>query len=232
MTPYAVLAGYADRTRPLVTQYAAEGWRTELSVASFDNAVAKAANLLRDGLGTAPGSRVSLDLPLHWQVPVWTLAGLSVGAVVGRGLARADVRVVGPVGAAGLAEPAAETDQVVACSCDAFGLPIPGGPPPGATDAADARAHGDRFVPEPAAAVAAALRVGPATVPWVELVGSAGEVRESRVWVDGSVGADELLWVGFVRPLLRRSSVVIASGLPGDRARSVRAAEGVTEDAG
>ena len=83
-TPYDLLGRYPDRTRPLVTHYDGPDSRIELSVATVANAVAKAASMLRDGLGLPPGAVVSIDLPRHWQLPVWVMAALSVGATVGR----------------------------------------------------------------------------------------------------------------------------------------------------
>ncbi len=69
-----------DGARPLVTFYDdAAGERVELSVASFENAVAKTANLLQDELGTEPGERVLLLLPTHWQSAVWVFAAASCG---------------------------------------------------------------------------------------------------------------------------------------------------------
>ncbi|HEY5335202.1 MAG TPA: TIGR03089 family protein [Mycobacteriales bacterium] len=73
-----------DATGPLVTFYDdATGERTELSAVTFDNWVAKTANLLVDGLGLGPGDDAVLALPLHWQSLVvaagcWA-AGLTVG---------------------------------------------------------------------------------------------------------------------------------------------------------
>ena len=68
---------------------------------SVINAVAKASSLLRDGLGLPPGSVVRVDLPRHWQLPIWVWAALSVGATVGRGMTGpADVRIIGPEGLA------------------------------------------------------------------------------------------------------------------------------------
>ena len=83
-------AAYPDRTRPMVTHYDGPESRVELSVASVANAVAKAASMLRDGLGLPPGAVVSVDLPRHWQLPVWVMAGLVRGrhgrpGSVGRG---------------------------------------------------------------------------------------------------------------------------------------------------
>ena len=98
-TPYEALATYPDRSMPLVTFYDGADSRIELSVASVANAVAKAGSLLRDGLGLEPGAEVSVDLPRHWQLPVWVMAALSVGATVGRDLqGPVDVRILGPAG--------------------------------------------------------------------------------------------------------------------------------------
>lgn len=69
-----------DGSRPFVTFYDdATGERVELSVTTFDNWVAKTAGLLRDGLSAAPGDRVALLLPAHWQALVWACACWAVG---------------------------------------------------------------------------------------------------------------------------------------------------------
>ncbi|MCB0906686.1 MAG: TIGR03089 family protein [Nocardioidaceae bacterium] len=68
---------------PLVTFYdEATGERTELSVTTYANWVAKMASLLVDELGLERGDRLLVDLPAHWLGPVvlgaaWT-AGLEV----------------------------------------------------------------------------------------------------------------------------------------------------------
>jgi uncharacterized protein (TIGR03089 family) len=159
-TPYELLLARPEPGRPFVTHYGPGGSRTELSAATCVNAVAKAAGLLRDELGVAPGALVSVDLPRHWQLPVWVLAVLTVGARCGRALPEVvDVRVVGPqrLGAAAAGEDL-RADEVLASSCDAFGMPVPGGVPAGVLDVGlAARVHPDVFAPEPAAAAAAAL---------------------------------------------------------------------------
>ncbi|MGH3327239.1 MAG: TIGR03089 family protein, partial [Streptomycetales bacterium] len=101
MTPADLLrsAMAADASRPLVTFYDdATGERTELSVATFDNWVAKTANLLQDGLLAEPGQRVAILLPLHWQTAVWLLSCWTCGLVAAPGgdPAGADVAVAGP----------------------------------------------------------------------------------------------------------------------------------------
>ena len=72
-----------DPGRPLVTFYDdATGERTELSVTTYANWVAKTAGVLTDELGLDAGDRVALDLPCHWLGPVFLggawLAGLEV----------------------------------------------------------------------------------------------------------------------------------------------------------
>lgn len=73
----------ADGARPFITFYDdATGERTEMSVATTANWVAKTANLITDELVPAPGARVGLALPVHWQLPVWQLACWSLGLTV------------------------------------------------------------------------------------------------------------------------------------------------------
>jgi uncharacterized protein (TIGR03089 family) len=143
-----------DAGRPLVTFYDdASGERTELSVATTENWVAKTANLLVDDLGAVPGQRLGLALPVHWQGLVWALAGWSAGMVVVAGsldeLVRStDVLVVDE---ARLGPAAAEaTGEVVGCSLHPFGAKLQSSPMGVVDYAAEVLAHGDHFVPAPA----------------------------------------------------------------------------------
>ena len=134
-------------SQPLLTYYdLATGERMELSAASFDNAVAKTAGLLRDELDVMPGARVGVHLPLHWQRAVWWAACDAVGAVfVPEGSPDdVDVCVVDRdrLGLAGVAR------DTVLVSLDPFGLPSRDPVPVGVIDhAVAARAHPDVFVP-------------------------------------------------------------------------------------
>lgn len=137
----------ADPARPLVTFYDdATGERVELSVATFANWVAKTANLLQGDLAAAPGDRVALLLPAHWQTAVWLLACASAGVVadVDGDPAAADVVVSGPD----------TLDAARACKGERVALalrPLGGRfpqPPPGFADyAAEVPGQGDRFAP-------------------------------------------------------------------------------------
>ncbi len=71
-----------DPSGPLVTFYDdARGERVELSARTFENWVAKTANLLVDGLAAEPGTRAVLVLPPHWQTAVWLTACWTAGVL-------------------------------------------------------------------------------------------------------------------------------------------------------
>src|SRR5829696_3614981 len=75
---------YGDK--PFITWYDDHrDERVELSYRTFDNWVAKTANLLVDELGAEPGDRVGALVDDHWQAPIvlaacWR-AGLAVVAL-------------------------------------------------------------------------------------------------------------------------------------------------------
>lgn len=137
-----------DGSRPFVTFYDdATGERIELSVATFDNWVAKTAGLLRDGLSAQPGDRVALLLPPHWQALVWACAAWAVGTTVAVGpdaADSADVAVTGP-------DPIQTTPsvpEVVALSLRPLGARFSSPLPAGVLDyAVEVPAYPDRLVP-------------------------------------------------------------------------------------
>jgi uncharacterized protein (TIGR03089 family) len=72
---------YGDK--PFLTWYDdAHGQRVELSFKTFDNWVAKVANLLVEELGAGPGDRVAAVLVDHWQTAVVLAACWRAGAGV------------------------------------------------------------------------------------------------------------------------------------------------------
>lgn len=135
---------------PRITYYDdATGERIELSTVTLANWAAKTANLLRDELGAAPGSRVAVLLPAHWQTAAVALGVWWIGAEVTLDPGPADIAFC-------TTDRLAEADAVVAdrmgevavLSLDAFGRPAEG-LPIGVTDYATAvRVHGDQIVPE------------------------------------------------------------------------------------
>jgi uncharacterized protein (TIGR03089 family) len=145
----------ADPARPLLTFYDdATGERTELSVATFANWVAKSANLLRDDLDAQPGSTLALALPVHWQAAVMLQSAWALGL---------EVLTPDPDGT----PPAADITVTSYDAVDAGVLASAGGglvvlglgplglaradrpPPPGPALDFDreVHAHGDRFAP-------------------------------------------------------------------------------------
>ncbi len=161
----------ADPGRPLITFYDdATGERVELSVATFANWVAKTANLLQGDLAAAPGDRLALLLPAHWQSAVWLMACHSVGVTVeiGGDPAAADLVVSGPDT---LEEARACTGERVALALRPLGGRFPQ-PPAGFVDyAVEVPGQGDRFAPfSPVDPDAPALAVDGAELSAAELV--------------------------------------------------------------
>ena len=135
-----------DPGRPFVTFYDdARAERVELSVTTLANWVAKTANLIVDGLGLGPGDALRLDVPRHWQLPVWALAAWTVGLVVDLDgdPSRSRLAVCGPGGI----EAALAADEVVALSLRPFGAPFaPGELPRGVVDyGREVAGYGDHF---------------------------------------------------------------------------------------
>ncbi|SHI97429.1 TIGR03089 family protein [Nocardiopsis flavescens] len=180
----------ADPTRPFTTSYDASGGRVELSRATLDNWVSKTANMLVDGLGTQPGDRVAVALPVHWQSLVWLTACWSVGAVaeVADGAAPtpdAQVAVADPDRLEAALDSGAE--EVVGTSLHPLGLPLREVPPMVLDYSVEVRGYGDRFSPYPVDPQAPALRLG-RTLTGAELVAQ-GRDRAER-W--GLTGADRV----------------------------------------
>ena len=72
-----------DPGQPLVTFYDHEtGERTELSVTTYANWVAKAAGLLADECDLERGDRLRIDLRPHWLGPVFAGAAWTLGLVL------------------------------------------------------------------------------------------------------------------------------------------------------
>ncbi len=119
-----------DAGRPLVTFYDdATGERTELSVTTYANWVAKVASLLVDELEIEHGSRLRVDLPVHWLAPVVMGAAWAGGLeVVWDGAA--DGVVTGPDGVGRWAEEASRVPVVASALLPLavrFSEPLPGG---------------------------------------------------------------------------------------------------------
>ena len=221
-------------SRPLVTAYDdATGERTELSVATYANWVAKTANLLVDELMLDPGDTVLLDLPPHWLGTVfvggaWT-AGLAVapaGAAGDRGLETAAV-VCGPD------DPAAHLGRgvpVVACSLRPFAGPFTETLPQGVLD------HGTMW-PGQADVFEPVVPPGPAAVAWQPGGSTQGELLDRAADGSGPVrlltDADPCLEEAvpaFLRPLVSGGSLVLVRRPDDSRWASHRESERATAE--
>jgi len=192
----------ADPSRPLLTFYDdATEERVELSVKTFDNWVAKTANLLVDGLGAEPGARVALALPVHWQTAVWLYACWAAGLVAlpvddgDDGAIPADCDIV-----------AAAPDRLEAALAATKATP--------AEDyAVEVRAHGDHFgasVDEDAPAV----EVAGETLTGAELVAAgASTPHGARVLTTVSYATRAGLINGLIGPLTSHGSAIICQNL-------------------
>ncbi|MFB7270487.1 TIGR03089 family protein [Streptomyces sp. NPDC056244] len=231
-----------DPARPLITFYDdATGERVELSVATFANWVSKTANLLQGDLAAAPGDRLALLLPAHWQSAVWLLACSSVGVTVeiGGDPAGADLVVSGPD----------TLDAARACGGERVALalrPLGGRfpqPPQGFIDyAVEVPGQGDRFVPyAPVDPDEPALRVDGTELTSAQLVARAREDADARGLLAGSrlmsglpYGSWEGLSAGLYAPLAAGASAVLCrhlDRLPADGLEKRAESERVTHRA-
>ncbi|MBT2507598.1 TIGR03089 family protein [Streptomyces sp. ISL-98] len=211
----------ADPAQPLVTFYDdATGERVELSVATFANWVAKTANLLQGDLAAAPGDRLALLLPAHWQTAAWLLACSSVGVVadVGGDPADADLVVSGPDT---LEKARACGGERVALALRPLGGRFPQAPAGFADYAVEVPGQGDRFAPfAPVDPDAPALTVGGTELTAAQLVERAradaaelGLVPGSRLLSGLSYDTWQGLSAGLYAPLAVGGSVVLCRNL-------------------
>ncbi|WP_036568001.1 TIGR03089 family protein [Nocardia sp. BMG51109] len=147
-----------DAAGPRITYYDdATGARIELSALTLANWAAKTANLIRDEFGIAPGNRVAVVLPAHWQTAAVLLGCWWAGAeVVLHPNADAELALV----TADRLDEAGDVPETAVLSLDALGAPVPD-LPVGVTDfATSVRTHGDRFHPGGAGVALAGMPVG------------------------------------------------------------------------
>lgn len=210
-----LLLSAARPEAPLATYYdLATGERTEISVTTTLNWVAKAANLLIDELDAEPGTRLRLGLPTHWLRVVWLLAAWRTGVTVtdGGGLEggqpqTADIGLSGP-------DLTADEPVRLAASLHPFALPFPApfaGTAGGFIDLGTALpGQGDHFVaPDPPTPDTVALEADGLAVTHGDLL-AATAPDDRRLLVDsGSLGRDARLVIAVA---LGGGSLVLVSG--------------------
>ena len=239
MTTFAALLAGRLRTgpgRPLITFYdGATSERTELSVATYANWVAKTASLLVEECDLTRGDRLLVDLPAHWLAPVFLGAAWTVGLTVVFDAedGAADAVVCGPDAVDRWSAEAAGR-PVVASALLPLGVRFPGPLPAGVLDfGVEVWGQPDSFVPwDPP--TGADLAVPSRTQE--ELVGAAtaGSLPEGV----GFTGGGRLLTetgpaspsglASFVEPLARDGSLVLVVRADADRLAATYAAERAT----
>jgi uncharacterized protein (TIGR03089 family) len=237
--PDALLAAalLRDPAGPLLTYYDdATGERTELSATTLANWVAKTANLLRDELGTAPGDRVAVLLPAHWQTAAILLGAWTAAVVVGT---EPDGAAVAFASADRLPE-AAAADEVFGLALAPLGRGFRTGPPAGARDySVEVLAMADRWSGRPVADAVPALDTADGTVTAGDLV----EIALRRAAEFGLVAGDRVLstepwtaptsWLdGLLVPLAAAASVVLVANPEEDQLIAKVEAERVTATLG
>lgn len=205
-----------DMTAPVLTYYDdATGERTELSVATLDNWVAKTANLLVDGAGLGPGHLAAVLLPPHWQNAAVLLGCWTAGVAVGAQPADADVVFAAADRLSSVTGPG----EVYGFALAPLAAPMRPEPPPGVSDYVVAvRAYGDHFTPSAAIGLQAAAVIGPPALTRAELLdqaaaraGELGLAAGARLLVDAAVTTDPVDWL--LAPLAVGGSIVLCGHL-------------------
>jgi uncharacterized protein (TIGR03089 family) len=217
-----------DAARPLVTFYDdTTGERTELSVTTYANWVAKVASLLVDELEVEHGSRLRVDLPVHWLAPVVLGAAWAGGLqVVWDGAA--DGVVTGPEGVGRWAAEAARVPVVASALLPLAGR-FPESLPPGVHDlGVEVWSQPDAYVAWPAPAD------GDPAVPGI---------TQHELWSAAAVGnhltdggrllsetspASPSGLASFTEPLARSGSMVLVAHASEQRREQISADERVT----
>jgi uncharacterized protein (TIGR03089 family) len=227
-----VLSGLlaADPGRPLVTFYDdVTGERTELSVATWANWVAKVSSLLSDELGLERGDAVLVDLPAHWLGTVVLGAAWSCGLLVVWDDDSVDAVVTGPDGL-DLWAPVAAQVPVVATALQPLAGPFPNGVPAGVHDlGVEVWGQPDSFVafdqPEDGD-----LAVAGATQAELWRSAAAGDhlIDGGRLLSESNPASPPGL-ASLTEPLVRGGSLVLVTQASAERLERIAADERVTD---
>jgi uncharacterized protein (TIGR03089 family) len=210
-----------DPSRPLLTWYDdATGDRAELSGATLDNWVAKTANLLVDSVGLAPGDRVGVLLPPHWQTAAVLLGCWSAQVTVADEPGPVDVLFAAADRIAEATDwPAGER---YALALAPLAAPLREVPPGFADYVLEVRGQGDHFAPYPGGGTQDAELLARAARRGAELGIGTGD----RVLIDAGRYADPVDWL--LAPLVAGASMVLSGRLDPGRLPDRLAAEQVT----
>ena len=234
MTTFAtILAGLQrdEPGRPLVTFYDhATGERTELSVATYANWVAKTSSLLAEEYDLERGGTVRLVLPVHWLGPVFLGAAWTVGLRV-TGSDDADLLVCGPDGLARYAD-SVDDRVVLATALHPLGRPFAEPLPAGVHDyGVEVWSQPDAFVPfDPPGPDDAAIDGTSQRELWEAAAAGSLLTDGGRLYSEANPASPSGL-ASFTEPLVRGGSVVLVARPDPDRVEATYDAERATSRA-
>ena len=220
----------AEPGRPLVTFYDdATGERTELSVTTYANWVAKVSSLLADELDVDHGSRLLVDLPTHWLGTVVLGAAWSCGLeVVWEDDAGPHAVVTGPPGLDRWAAEAARIPVVAGALLPLAGR-FPDGVPDGVHDlGVEVWSQPDGYTawPAPEGGDAAVAGVTQAEL-WSAAAAGSHLTDGGRLLSEANPASPPGL-ASLTEPLARNGSLVLLAHVSPERRERIAADERVT----
>lgn len=218
-----------DSSRPFVTYYdEATGERTELSVKSLANWVAKTHHLLTDELGLGVGDTALVSLPAHWLAYPVLLGCLTAGLALTPDDPAADVAFVAPE-SLGRAD---GVPDVYAIAPDSAAVGFRGDPPAGAEDyVAAVRPQADKWPTVQLTATdadpyTADIARGDAMVQGAAFAAEIGLPTRGRLLSTAAAATSEPAWRQLLlAPLAVGGSVVLVRNSPTPEVRDRRAAQ-------
>jgi uncharacterized protein (TIGR03089 family) len=214
--------------RPLVTFYDhASGERTEMSLTTYANWVAKTASLFVEEYDLARGQTIRIDLPTHWLGPVFLGAAWTVGLVVTEDDA-ADAHVCGPDGVDRWAARAAEV-PVLASALHPLGTRFADPLPPAVHDfGVEVWSQPDAFVPfDPPGSDDLALTGVTQGQLWDAAAAGSALADGGRVLTEENPASPSGIY-SFTEPLARGGSLVLVAHADPGRLEATYATERAT----
>jgi len=214
--------------RPLVTFYDhASGERTELSVTTYANWVAKTASLLAEVHDLERRQSIRIDLPSHWLTPVFLGAAWTIGLVVTTE-DHPDAVVCGP-DSLGRWAPYAGQAVVLATALHPLGRPFDESLPDGVHDVGtEVWGQPDAFTPwDPPGPDDEALVGTSHAELWKAAAAGSVVTDGGRLFSEANPASPSGL-SSFTEPLVRRGSVVLVAHPDPARVEETFAAERAT----
>ena len=201
---------------PFVTFYdVGTGERTELSVTTYANWVAKTSSLLLEEYDVERGSRVRIDLPAHWLGPVLLGAVWNLGATALLADAPADSSDLVVTGPDGLARHSGTGIPVLATALHPLGRPFEEPLPGGVDDfGTSVWSQPDAFTPyDPPQGDDLAVEGSTQAQMWSAAAAGSLLTSGGRLFTEANPASPSGL-ASFTQPLVLSGSVVLVAGDP------------------